>query len=469
MRQKLNQNGISLQAIVGTYVVLLGWSMTEQDSKGVLGFAVHRTDHTENEAYWLEGMKVFQETDPGTAKASQRKHPVQGFTWSDFSAKANHQYTYRVVALKGSPANLIEDADVSVTITTESELTGSHSVWFNRGAAASQEYARRFQNRRPDEVGDAVFQWLSRGLWEAMQAFIAQAKDASYGLRVAAYQFDYAPVLDLLKAASDAGADVQIIYDARDPALADSNRSAVNKAGISHLCRERTANPSAIAHNKFIVLLKNSQPESVWTGSTNFTEGGIFGHSNVGHEVRDAEVAGNYLKFWEILKADPVFKTLRPQVFDLTPTPSPGYTPASGTVELFSPRSGIELLDWYAAQASNAASLVCATFAFGINKAFIPMFQTSFSGLRYALLDSAGTGALAKQTVLELRKRPDNRFAIGNYLVTNRFDKWVHERLTGLNRHAKYIHTKYMLVDPFGEDPLVITGSANFSDASTKG
>ena len=42
------------------------------------------------------------------------------------------------------------------------------------------------------------------------------------------------------------------------------------------------------------------------------------------------------------------------------------------------------------------------------------------------------------------------------------------EELTGVNTHVKYIHTKYMLVDPLSDDPIVITGSANFSDASTK-
>jgi hypothetical protein len=62
-------------------------------------------------------MKVFQETDPGTQKASLRQHPVQGFTWSDFTAKPGHDYTYRVVALKGKPTDLQEDADVSVEVT----------------------------------------------------------------------------------------------------------------------------------------------------------------------------------------------------------------------------------------------------------------------------------------------------------------------------------------------------------------
>jgi hypothetical protein len=133
--------------------VLLGWSMSQSDSRDVLGFAIHRIDHTENEAYWLEGMKVFAETDPGTSKASLRSHPVQGFTWSDFSAKPGHDYTYRVMALKGSPKSLDEEDEISVRVKTEVEDNGQHEVWFNRGAAASQQYAFRFKNQSPEAVG----------------------------------------------------------------------------------------------------------------------------------------------------------------------------------------------------------------------------------------------------------------------------------------------------------------------------
>src|SRR5262249_32884113 len=153
------------------------WSMSHQDSRGVLGFAVHRTDHKEGEAYWLEGIKVFQSTDPGTARASLRNHPVQGFTWSDFSAKPAHRYTYRVQALHGSPASLSAQETIEVTVDTANEDNGTHGVWFNRGSAGSQEYAHRFQNRPPKEVGQPAFTWLSRGLWEAMLAFVDEAKD----------------------------------------------------------------------------------------------------------------------------------------------------------------------------------------------------------------------------------------------------------------------------------------------------
>ena len=45
-----NQLGnLTMQAVSGTHVVMLGWSMTKSDSRHVLGFAVHRTDHTEHE------------------------------------------------------------------------------------------------------------------------------------------------------------------------------------------------------------------------------------------------------------------------------------------------------------------------------------------------------------------------------------------------------------------------------------
>jgi phosphatidylserine/phosphatidylglycerophosphate/cardiolipin synthase-like enzyme len=44
------------------------------------------------------------------------------------------------------------------------------------------------------------------------------------------------------------------------------------------------------------------------------------------------------------------------------------------------------------------------------------------------------------------------------------FDRWLKEitNVTGA-RSVYYIHTKFMLVDPLGSNPVVITGSANFS------
>jgi len=53
-----------------------------------------------------------------------------------------------------------------------------------------------------------------------------------------------------------------------------------------------------------MVLLKDKKPVMLWTGSTNISEGGIFGHSNVGHCIKDKDVAAAYLKYWNMLKDD---------------------------------------------------------------------------------------------------------------------------------------------------------------------
>ena len=121
-------------------------NMSEEDCKGLLGFAIHRTDHEAEEAYWLEGMKTFAETDPGvsmSSKFSSREHPFQDFTWSDYTAKKGREYTYRVAALKGSPSNLEPFAEVKLTVTTELPEGGDHDVYFNR-IDERQEASRGF-------------------------------------------------------------------------------------------------------------------------------------------------------------------------------------------------------------------------------------------------------------------------------------------------------------------------------------
>ncbi len=53
-------------------------------------------------------------------------------------------------------------------------------------------------------------------------------------------------------------------------------------------------------------------------------------------------------------------------------------------------------------------------------------------------------------------------FAAGGYLGEGALANFLRERSNPLNSND-YIHTKFMLVDPLSDDPLVVTGSANFS------
>jgi phosphatidylserine/phosphatidylglycerophosphate/cardiolipin synthase-like enzyme len=475
MRIKMSQQGLSVQAIAGTHVVLLGLNMEKADCNGLMGFAFHRTDPAEQEAYWLEGLKTFKETDPGLppgAKYSTRRQPIQGFTWSDYSAKPGRKYTYEVLALKGPPHDLQPSSQVSITVQTETPDAKVHDVYFNRGAAASQEYARRFGNEKPNEVGSAAYDWLSRGLYEAMITFIGQANKKKYGLRVCAYEFHYEGVLEALHKSKLAGADVRIIYERRKDKPGKKNDKAVSQEGIKGLCHKRTSNPSGISHNKFIVFLENGNPKAVLTGGTNFSEGGIFGHSNAVHIVEDHNLAKDYLSYWELLDDDPEYDDLKPSVIQASPVPH-GNT-LKGTSVIFSPRDSLAALKWYAALAAGAKDGLFMTFAFGMHSAFQNVYRTSEAPMRYALLEKAtrpmkkGPKRKAEEAKIDqLRAQPENRFAIGAHLNLNMFDRWLAERTSGLNRNVQYVHTKYMLVDPLGPDPIVVAGSANFSEAST--
>jgi phosphatidylserine/phosphatidylglycerophosphate/cardiolipin synthase-like enzyme len=109
-----------------------------------------------------------------------------------------------------------------------------------------------------------------------------------------------------------------------------------------------------------------------------------------------------------------------------------------------------------------ARTAVFLTAAFGVNDLFEEILDEEKGYLRYVLLETED------EDMEHLNRQPLNCIAIGNILPSNPFERWLAERLSGLNRHVKYIHTKYMLIDPLGDDPLVITGSANFSDASTR-
>src|SRR5262249_15020872 len=53
--------------------------------------------------------------------------------------------------------------------------------------------------------------WLSRGLLEACLNYI-RGTPVGDALRVAAYEFTYAPILKELRRATDGGVDVQIVY-----------------------------------------------------------------------------------------------------------------------------------------------------------------------------------------------------------------------------------------------------------------
>ncbi|WP_206680664.1 phospholipase D-like domain-containing protein [Neoaquamicrobium sediminum] len=163
---------------------------------------------------------------------------------------------------------------------------------------------------------------------------------------------------------------------------------------------------------------------------------------------------------------------LHPEVMKLTPTPTG--RPDGATSAIFSPRKPLDILDWYADLAKDANEAVFMTFAFGMGDVFKRVFREGRAPLRFALMEKptrpmkAGPEREAElEAIRQLRLMDENLFAIGSHLRTNRFDAWLAEKLTGLNSNVRYVHNKFMVLDPLSDDPIVIGGSANFSKKST--
>jgi phosphatidylserine/phosphatidylglycerophosphate/cardiolipin synthase-like enzyme len=496
MRFAGQADGISVRVISGTYVVMIAMDATETAKNDLLGFAIHRTDTTENEEYWLKGMRTFRSVypnPPAGSLVSTHDHPIQDFLWSDFTAKPGHDYVYEIVPVRGKPKNLTYGTTVRIDVRTESE-EGRHAVYFNRGVIGSQAYAREFHNTDPRKLkGDEqkkAYEWLSRGLYEAMRDFIREATGPQFALRAAVYEFSYEPIIEEFQQAKKRCKDVQIVYDARiktsDPKKTEHKRVALTKRLLKKygldaktVSTPRTATPNAIAHNKFIVLLRENEPVAVWTGSTNFTESGIFGQSNVGHIVRDPDVAALYLKYWLRLKKNQEVPALRTDNMAVDPDLA-GFPPSEPIAALFSPRkkdkSKHSMLDWYADAMSHGQLLLCFTAAFGVNQVFLDVLDTPTQpddDLRYLFLEKWGVNKnLAAKAKGELAKNRNNIVAVGGYLAGDVLHQYLHDRWAAecanmLSTNVKYTHTKYMLIDPLGGNPVVISGSANFSEAST--
>ena len=107
-----------------------------------------------------------------------------------------------------------------------------------------------------------------------------------------------------------------------------------------------------------------------------------------------------------------------------------------------------------------AHEIVCFTVAFTIAAPFAKVIGKDTDVLRYVLKDknSAGDDLISRDQ--------DVLIAAGARFGKNDLANFRAEVLTGFNKN-QYIHDKFLLLDPLGDDPVVITGSANFSPAST--
>ena len=261
--------------------------------------------------------------------------PIQKFHYGDYTALPGRQYVYtvgRMIKSSGSddsPSQFVVDGSpVALTVSTEDPTEGTHGVYFNRGAAGSKAYSDKFGQFRkyhtvhhlgkpewrsiinprtiPDpEKSKEARAWLSRGLEEALLQFIAQASGREHRLLACVYEFTHEETILAFASAIERGVDVKIIRHCKGTfrtredesgkivkdwipdSTTEEATTSINAVGFNNM---KTAqiwqndtfierrHSAGLMHNKFIILMKNEKPVSLWTGSINFTDSGKYKH-----------------------------------------------------------------------------------------------------------------------------------------------------------------------------------------------
>jgi phosphatidylserine/phosphatidylglycerophosphate/cardiolipin synthase-like enzyme len=460
MRFKNTSGFLKIFAVAGTQTVLLSLDIakTRVQGKKLIGFSFERKDK-DGQVKKLNGTKRFLSLS-GTAKKNLSL--VQTYFWKDYTADPGEKYTYTVEAMFGTADIFAPGYKVSIKVTTEALQQGMHGVYFNYGVTGSQAYVNRFGDKHINDLPAAkkkqAMAMLGRELWQdGLIEFVQQAKDSSYELSGLFYEFQYHDFLLALKKARQNGVTVNIRYSAKE-GQKEKNEAAIAATGIQSFCNIRTK--VSQPHNKFMILSRNGVPIEVWTGSTNITLQGIFGHSNTGHWIKDPTVAEKYFQYWNAIKDNPSVADSA-VVSEAIKADTDLRSLKNGTHVFFSPRSSETLLAHYATLIDSAEKMACMIIPFNIDDLFRDVYAHDKDYLRYILFEKAAEAKSVQSNDTDL-------MITAGAILKSPVEQWVKEisSKTSTGAGILYVHNKFFLIDPLEKVPVVVTGSANFSKSS---
>jgi len=466
----------------------IAWQ-AEQPIEGCRGFAVERETRGESQSSFLPTWVGFkgERHKPGESRPST-EWPVQRYIWSDYGVRAGQVVRYRVIPMI-RPAGSLEKAKETEWsrwtqwVKVGTGQTEGFEAYFNRGIVPAQWLARQHPsraslqrdiNRKASKNRLFLGGELRRGLLELLE----QARRDGVEVYAALYELNDPELVDALKAIGErcnlllgSGA-----YKAADrkgtPAVRDENE-AVRKDLRLHSdvkVHDRLVVSPHFAHNKFVVFCdKQGKPVTLWTGSTNWTMTGLCTQVNNGILIDSPELAVAYRGRWEELKnagsgypaslAKSAFTLAKASVGSAQVTA--WNTPVLKLVDLADAarliKRAAEGVLFLMFNPGRKNTLLNAIFDLDAEKLFIHGVVNQDPGGKKA--------PLLKLTHKGKRLPAGNLSAILPAGLQKPRD-WFDKTFT-FNRVM--IHSKVVVLDPFGKAPVVMTGSHNLGPkASSK-
>lgn len=419
--------------------------------------------------------------------------PFQRFNWSDHGVDAGHELRYRVTAMIDSGSGRPYQRGPVSRWTRWARLStnagGGFSCFFNRGLVLSQFVARylkrhqltpaAFKAQLKSGVDPAFRAFLEGDLGARLRVLLAPSRGSATTLHAALYELDDAQLEAALLAL--APAPNLVLANGSDKS-GDGNahaRALLNTAGIATV--DRLLGSKGLGHNKFLVVSKGGEPAAVWTGSTNWSTTGLCTQVNNALLIEDKALAALYRGQWDRLKnASPPA---------LVPAGFPPALVAANDVSHSLTIGRANATVWFTRTSDQRdMSALRELIASAKQSILFLMFQPGKQGLHTlagqrandagmyvrGLVSTLGSDAASSAlNVLDVRLvSSDRRFKPDRYTVLQPqgldadLGPWIAEvtRKAFLSQigHA-IVHSKVMVIDALGPDPVLVTGSHNFS------
>jgi hypothetical protein len=492
-------------AIANNDLVYLWWTYSEK-IPDCLGFTIHRLQPGKQPAA-LPTFVGFKKAAPlPVQKPTTDYWPIQSYQWKDLFVPEETEVTYEIVPVKGTPGEKLEEiADLAVRTNPvkATDSVGRHRVVFNRGIISTQSLSKALPKgaggtpsaaalrKHIGQPGDQIRKRLAGEAIEALTSLLRRARSDGGKCYCALYELTDKELINELKASkgrvevilsnadsSETGANgkQQKVYDGTNEDTRKELHQELGQAFHDRLL----AKGNYIGHNKFVVYTApNGKAKAVVTGSTNWTPTGLCAQSNNILILEDEEIATRYLDYWNRMLADEAEQgaEFRSANAKMPPNLSLGAGEGKATV-WFSPNTKQkskpaknpaapgDMAEVFAAINDAQQGALFLLFSAGAPSILQQLTAVSEQRagaskpffVRGAISDAATAGQFSTRVYNDSLLKAPNKLITGVAGIPDQFSYWEKE-LARLG-HA-VIHDKVIVLDPFGDNCVVVTGSHN--------
>jgi phosphatidylserine/phosphatidylglycerophosphate/cardiolipin synthase-like enzyme len=416
-----------------------------------------------------------QDPKPGEQRPST-EWPIQRFTWTDYDVNPNDSISYMVIPILWNGTSVNKDTangsdwSENVTVATGKDF----EAYFNRGIISSQFMSRQLDNLKAtdkqatladtlQDPNSTIRKFLGGVLAEKLFSEMDEViSDTDITIYAALYELNEEIFIGKLKEINDRvnlilanGAFQKKPHNDENYDVREDIRST-SKINLY----DRIVTGKHFAHNKFIVFCKKGKPYKVWTGSTNTTENGLYTQVNNAVIINDATVAKWYLDEWAQMKD--AGNLYPPEYVKYN---SAGHPAHNETTTWFAPVDAQEDMNAARTLIANAKEGILFLFfnpgtTDTLYNAIIDKYTKSDADnfFVHGIMNQDPGGKVHPLIFIHKGKTDSTNYdTLMPKSINDEFSYWASE----IHPKMVTIHSKVVVIDPFGKNPVVMTGSHN--------